>query len=151
MHLLNNAVDAIDSQAEKFQAKKKVESFTTAHTISIGTEAINSDGGVRISIADNGMGIPEQVRSFIFDPFFTTKAVGKGSGLGLSICYQIIVIKHSGTIIYNSTPENGTEFIIEIPTQPTRHLHTPKKKNCEILRIVIKLRIYIIYFFSHVA
>ncbi|MGB3755610.1 MAG: response regulator [Rivularia sp. (in: cyanobacteria)] len=129
MHLLNNAVDAIDSQAEKFQAKKKVEGFTTAHTILIGTEAINSDGGVRISIVDNGMGIPEKVRSFIFDPFFTTKPVGKGSGLGLSICYQIIVKKHSGKMIYNSTPENGTEFIIEIPTQAAPGFTSRKEKT----------------------
>jgi signal transduction histidine kinase len=112
MHLLNNAIDALDEQA-----KKKVECFTTAHTIWIGTSAINNHSGVRISIADNGMGIPEKVRSLIFDPFFTTKPVGKGSGLGLYICYQIIVQKHSGKMIYNSTSENGTEFIIEIPTQ----------------------------------
>ncbi len=128
MHLLSNAVDAIDSQAEKFQAKK-VEGFTTAHTISIGTCAINNDGGVRISIADNGMGIPEKLRSFIFDPFFTTKPVGKGSGLGLYICYQIIVKRHLGTMNYNSTPGNGTEFIIEIPTQTARYLNTSKEKT----------------------
>ncbi|MGB6298435.1 MAG: response regulator [Rivularia sp. (in: cyanobacteria)] len=114
LHLLNNAVDAIDSQAEKFQAKK-VEGFTAAYTICINTRSIDRHNGVRICIADNGMGIPEKIRSLIFDPFFTTKPVGKGSGLGLSICYQIIVQKHCGKIICNSTPGNGTEFIIEIP------------------------------------
>lgn len=114
LHLLNNAVDAIDSQAEKFQAKK-VEGFTAAYTICINTRSIARHNGVRICIADNGMGIPEKIRSLIFDPFFTTKPVGKGSGLGLSICYQIIVQRHSGKIICNSTPGNGTEFIIEIP------------------------------------
>ncbi len=129
MHLLNNAVDAIDYRAEQSQAKKEVEGFTVAHTICIGTCAIDGDSGVRISIADNGMGIPEKVRSFIFDPFFTTKPVGKGSGLGLSICYQIIVEKHSGKIIYNSTPGNGTEFTIEIPALPTRDLHSSKEKT----------------------
>lgn len=129
MHLLNNAVDAVDSQAEKFQAKKKVEGLTAAHTIRIATQSLDNNSGVRISIADSGMGIPEKVRSFIFDPFFTTKPVGKGSGLGLSICYQIIVHKHSGNIIYNSTPENGTEFIIEIPFAPTSNLYSSKEKT----------------------
>lgn len=129
MHLLNNAVDAIDSQAEKFSAKKNNESFTHAHAIRIATSAVDDNSGVRISIADSGMGIPQKVRSFIFDPFFTTKSVGKGSGLGLSICYQIIVHKHSGNIIYNSTPGNGTEFIIEIPILPTRDLYTSKEKT----------------------
>lgn len=129
MHLLNNAVDAIDYRAEQSQAKKKAEDLMAAHTICIDTCAIASDSGVRISIADNGMGIPEKVRSFIFDPFFTTKPVGKGSGLGLSICYQIIVEKHSGKIIYNSTPGNGTEFTIEIPALPTRDLHSSKEKT----------------------
>jgi signal transduction histidine kinase len=114
LHLLNNAVDAIDSQAEKFQAKK-VDGLTAAYTICINTRSIDRHNGVRICIADNGMGIPEKIRSLIFDPFFTTKPVGKGSGLGLSICYQIIVQKHCGKIICNSTPGNGTEFIIEIP------------------------------------
>lgn len=129
MHLLNNAVDAIDSRAEKFQAKKKSQSFTAAHTIRIATSAIDGNVGVRISIADSGMGIPEKVRSSIFDPFFTTKPVGKGSGLGLAICYQIIVHKHSGNIIYNSTPGNGTEFIIEIPFVPTKDLYISKQKT----------------------
>ena len=71
----------------------------------------------RISIADNGIGIPEKIRRCIFDPFFTTKPVGKGRGLGLSICYQIIVQKHLGKLICNSSPGKGTEFIIELPTQ----------------------------------
>lgn len=129
MHLLNNAVDAIDSQAEKFQVKKQVEDFTAAHSIRISTSPIDGDSGVKISIADNGMGIPEKVRSLIFNPFFTTKPVGKGSGLGLSICYQIIVHQHSGKIIYNSTPGNGTEFIIEIPIMPTKNLYISREKT----------------------
>ena len=129
MHLLNNAVDAIDSQAEKFPPKKNNESLTHAHAIRIATSVVDGNSGVRISIADSGMGIPQKVRSFIFDPFFTTKPVGKGSGLGLSICYQIIVHKHSGNIIYNTTPGNETEFTIEIPILPTRDLYAFKEKT----------------------
>jgi signal transduction histidine kinase len=57
----------------------------------------------------------EAVRQRLFDPFFTTKAVGKGTGLGLSISYQIVVKKHGGCIECNSTPGQGTEFVITIP------------------------------------
>jgi signal transduction histidine kinase len=76
---------------------------------------------VKIAIADNGPGIEESLRSRLFDPFFTTKPVGKGSGLGLSISYQIIVQKHQGNITCTSSVDQGAEFAIEIPIeQPER-------------------------------
>jgi signal transduction histidine kinase len=59
--------------------------------------------------------MPEDVRARIFDPFFTTKPLGKGTGLGLSISYQIIVEKHGGKLKCLSAPNQGTEFVIEIP------------------------------------
>ena len=83
-------------------------------TIRIRTEAI-ADDWVAIRIADNGSGMPEEVRSKLFDPFFTTKPVGKGTGLGLSISYQIIVEQHGGRLNCWSEPGQGTEFAIEIP------------------------------------
>ncbi len=72
---------------------------------------------VKIAIADNGLGIEESLRSRLFDPFFTTKPVGKGSGLGLSISYQIIVQKHRGEITCTSSVGQGAEFVIEIPIE----------------------------------
>ncbi|MEH1864249.1 MAG: response regulator [Nostoc sp.] len=72
---------------------------------------------IKIAIADNGPGIEESVRSRLFDPFFTTKPVGKGSGLGLSISYQIIVQKHRGKITCTSSVGQGAEFAIEIPIE----------------------------------
>ncbi len=69
----------------------------------------------RISIADSGPGMTEDVRRRLFDPFFTTKPVGKGTGLGLSISYQIVVDKHKGKLTCLSAPGKGTEFVIEIP------------------------------------
>ncbi len=68
-----------------------------------------------IRIADNGPGMPKEVRSRIFDPFFTTKPVGKGTGLGLSISYKIVVEKHRGKLKCTSQPGDGTVFSIEIP------------------------------------
>jgi signal transduction histidine kinase len=69
---------------------------------------------VQIVIGDTGPGMPAEIQAKIFDPFFTTKAIGKGTGLGLGICYKIIQ-QHQGSIKVNSTPESGTEFVITLP------------------------------------
>jgi signal transduction histidine kinase len=61
--------------------------------------------------------MPESVRKRIFDPFFTTKAVGKGTGMGMPISYQIVTEKHGGKLDCFSIPDEGTEFIIQIPVQ----------------------------------
>ncbi len=68
-----------------------------------------------IQISDNGNGIPEKVISKIFDPFFTTKEVGKGTGQGLAIAYDIIVQKHDGNIFVESKVGEGTTFKISLP------------------------------------
>jgi signal transduction histidine kinase len=70
---------------------------------------------VEIRIRDTGTGIPEKVRDRIFDPFFTTKEVGRGSGQGLSISYDIVVNKHNGEIDFETEPGKGTTFIIRLP------------------------------------
>ena len=69
---------------------------------------------VKIAISDNGSGIPEDIREKIFDPFFTTKDVGVGTGLGMSISYEIIQ-KHNGRIEVDSREGQGTTFTIELP------------------------------------
>lgn len=71
-------------------------------------------GHVEITIADNGCGIPEENLARIFDPFFTTKAVGKGTGLGLHLAYNIIR-DHGGTIDVTSRVGEGTTFVIRLP------------------------------------
>jgi signal transduction histidine kinase len=63
------------------------------------------------------LGIPSEIQPRIFDPFFTTKPIGKGTGLGMSISYQIITEKHGGKLECFSTPGNGTKFIISIPVR----------------------------------
>ncbi|MBM3429185.1 MAG: HAMP domain-containing histidine kinase, partial [Bacteroidetes bacterium] len=78
------------------------------------TEVLGSER-VAIRIADNGLGIPEEVQKRLFDPFFTTKPAGKGTGLGMSISYQIVIEKHGGLLWCVSSPGKGAEFIIEIP------------------------------------
>ncbi|MCF4968824.1 PAS domain S-box protein [Nostoc sp. CMAA1605] len=108
LNILNNAIDAVDeSLCSKAQAEPQ---------ICIRTQLINSHQ-VKISIIDNGLGIPEILKQQIFDPFFTTKPVGKGTGMGLAISYQIITVKHGGSLECLSIPTGGTEFVITIPLQ----------------------------------
>jgi len=73
------------------------------------------DVTVILEIADNGPGIPQEIRSKIFEPFFTTKPVGKGTGLGLSISYQIVTEFHNGCLQCDSHPGRGTCFAISLP------------------------------------
>jgi signal transduction histidine kinase len=114
MHLLNNAIDAIE-EAVGDQSSTPY-SLLLAPQIRIHTEVTDLNM-VKIAITDNGLGIEESLRSRLFDPFFTTKPVGKGSGLGLSISYQIIVQKHRGNITCTSSVGKGAEFTIEIPIE----------------------------------
>ena len=96
--------------------------------IALGTNAIDAmpDGGtltfrafaspnrVAIEVEDTGSGIPTEDLSKIFEPFFTTKEVGKGTGLGLAVCYGIIT-DHGGRLSVRSTPGKGTTFTILLP------------------------------------
>lgn len=98
MNLMINAAQAIERDGE----------------IKIETRYI--DGIVEVEISDTGIGIPKENISKIFDPFFTTKEVGKGTGLGLNISYNIIK-EHNGAIDVESTLGKGTKFTIKIPVQ----------------------------------
>ncbi|RCJ16953.1 serine/threonine protein kinase [Nostoc sp. ATCC 43529] len=108
MNVLSNAIDALEESLVKNPEKM------TNPSISIHTEQVDAHQ-VQIRIADNGLGMPESVRRRLFDPFFTTKPVGKGTGMGLSISYQIITEKHGGLLYCHSEPGQGAEFIIRIP------------------------------------
>ena len=112
MNILSNAIDALEDSVANANHSTQAGEF--APTITIQTQQIQADA-VQITIADNGSGIAEAVKARIFDPFFTTKPIGKGTGMGLSISYQIVTEKHRGTLSCCSTPETGTEFVIEIP------------------------------------
>ncbi|GAP98029.1 sensor histidine kinase [Leptolyngbya sp. NIES-2104] len=99
MNLLANAIDAVET--------------TNTPQITICTSTENND--IKITIADNGIGMTEAVRAKVFDHAFTTKAVGKGTGLGLAIVHQIIVQQHWGTIAVFSEPQQGTTFVLKLP------------------------------------
>ena len=104
LNLIVNAADAIGEKVPADAGKGVITLSTRRHAL-----------GVEIRIADNGVGIDEQVQKKIFDPFFTTKRVGKGTGQGLTVCYQVIVNRHGGTIHCQSELGAGTTFILRLP------------------------------------
>ncbi|WP_238178433.1 ATP-binding sensor histidine kinase [Calothrix sp. 336/3] len=110
MNLIANAIDALE---ESNQGKTYTEIEKNPNTITINTSILND--GVCIRIADNGMGMSQEVQDKLFNAFFTTKPEGKGTGLGLSISYQIVTEKHGGSLKCNSAPGKGAEFIITLP------------------------------------
>ncbi|MBD2040937.1 response regulator [Microcoleus sp. FACHB-672] len=118
MNIIGNAIDALN-QSNKSRAPTEIKNCPS--TITISTQVINSDS-VRVSIKDNGPGMPARVKERLFDPFFTTKPSGEGTGLGLSISYQIVVDKHYGQLQCFSEIGQGAEFVIEIPI----------KQSCEM-------------------
>jgi signal transduction histidine kinase len=83
----------------------------------LGIEIGRIDGAVVLTYRDNGKGMAPEVRRRIFEPFFTTKRGQGGSGLGLSIVYNLVTKTLGGTILCNSMPGAGTEFVITIPDE----------------------------------
>lgn len=73
---------------------------------------------LRLDVTDNGPGIPEDVRARVFDPFFTTKPRGVGTGIGLSVCYNVVTA-HDGEIDVARGPEGGSRFTVRLPSAPT--------------------------------
>jgi len=111
MNILANGIDALDKLSSQ---RSFEENQGDPLWIEISTELL-PENWVNIKILDNGIGIPEELRSRIFDPFFTTKDVGKGTGLGLSISYQIVVEKHGGKLFCESSSDRGISFVISLP------------------------------------
>jgi signal transduction histidine kinase len=122
MNIIANAIDALSETYQSLVEKGKLDTtYENPYPLKIWIRTeLTEDKYIVIRIADNGKGIPEDLQTRLFDPFFTTKPVGKGTGLGLSISYQIIVEKHNGQISCVSSPGNGAEFIIQIPSVPPR-------------------------------
>ncbi|EDX85427.1 ATPase, histidine kinase-, DNA gyrase B-, and HSP90-like domain protein [Synechococcus sp. PCC 7335] len=105
MNILVNAIDALEENQAENQATNAEITISTAR----------QENQAIITIADNGPGMDEATRGKIFDPFFTTKPVGKGTGMGMAISYQIVVDKHHGQLLLKSSKGKGTEFTICLP------------------------------------
>ena len=105
LNLIVNAAHAIADKMERDAAGKGRITITTK----------TDDDAVEVRITDTGRGIPVEHHPRIFTPFFTTKPVGKGTGQGLAMAYNVIHNRHGGTIHFETAVGQGTTFIIRLP------------------------------------
>jgi two-component system NtrC family sensor kinase len=108
LNLINNAFYAVNEKNKNLSGLKDLRGLVTVQTKKINDK-------VEITVSDNGNGIPQNIIDKIFQPFFTTKPTGQGTGLGLSLAYDIITKEHNGTIKVQSEEGEGTSFIINLP------------------------------------
>jgi signal transduction histidine kinase len=106
LNLINNAFQALE---------EKSRSVADGYQPTVTVSTTRSQQGVVIRVEDNGPGIPEAIKDKIFQPFFTTKPTGEGTGLGLSLSYDIVTKGHGGDISVQSTAGVSTTFIISLP------------------------------------
>ncbi|MEN9571483.1 MAG: hypothetical protein RL172_2714, partial [Bacteroidota bacterium] len=106
LNLINNAFYAVS-------VRKKLNEPGYEPTVTVST--VKQPGSICIMVKDNGTGIPPQVANKIFQPFFTTKPTGQGTGLGLSLSYDIVTKGHGGALKVDTKEGAGTEFIIQLP------------------------------------
>ena len=107
LNIINNAFYAA------YEKKKKSSNNNFSPTLRVSTK--NLDRKVEIRIGDNGNGIPKNILDKIFQPFFTTKPTGEGTGLGLSLSYDIVTKVHGGELKVETEEGEFTEFIITLP------------------------------------
>ena len=107
LNLINNAFYAVNER----QKKEQDSEYKPRVTLTTKKQADQ----VVIEVADNGTGMPEQVKEKIFQPFFTTKPTGEGTGLGLSLSYDIVTKGHGGSINVSTSTNQGTVFSVQLP------------------------------------
>jgi signal transduction histidine kinase len=116
MNLLTNAFYAVNEKARLNTQSTQPEAYEP--TVTIGTHSSNSRSGVgtevSITVTDNGNGIPDSIKEKIFQPFFTTKPTGQGTGLGLSLSYDIVTKAHGGSIKVETEAGKFTRFVITL-------------------------------------
>jgi len=123
LNLYNNAFYSVNEKKKTASPPSKggIESFqkeyepTVTVTTSFNPPSGDKGAGISISVKDNGVGIPQKVLDKIYQPFFTTKPTGQGTGLGLSLSYDIITKGHGGEIKVNTKEGEDTEFIVSLP------------------------------------
>ena len=106
LNLINNAFHAVNEKA-----KQGIEGYSP--TVTISSRKLGDT--LEISVKDNGNGIPESIKDKIFQPFFTTKPTGQGTGLGLSLAYDIVTKGHAGHLEVETKENDGTDFTIILP------------------------------------
>jgi len=120
LNLLVNAAHAIITRQKTEQSQEKGKILITTS---------KNDQYVIIEIKDSGTGIPESARDRIFEPFFTTKEVGKGTGQGLAIAYDVVVRNHKGKLYFKTEEGVGTSFFVELPIHQGAIQQSPSPKE----------------------
>jgi len=122
LNLYNNAFHAVQERVKKgevgYLPKVRVEVRSVANSqlpVANSESGIHNSESVRIAVSDNGMGIPDAIRTKIFQPFFTTKPTGEGTGLGLSLSYDIVTKGHGGSLEVESEEGKGSVFTVVLP------------------------------------
>jgi two-component system, NtrC family, sensor kinase len=116
LNLINNAFYAVNQRNQQLASSlKQGESSTETYTPSVFVSTKQIKKTIEIRVKDNGTGMPESVKNKIFQPFFTTKPTGQGTGLGLSLSYDIVTKGHGGTLEVKTKEGEFTEFIITLP------------------------------------
>jgi len=113
LNLITNAFYVVDEKKKLLAVSQQPTAIPYEPTVWVSTK--KTGGKVTISVRDNGNGIPQSVKDKIFQPFFTTKPTGQGTGLGLSMSYDIVTKGHGGEIKVDTTAGEGTTFIIILP------------------------------------
>ncbi|HRO70297.1 MAG TPA: HAMP domain-containing sensor histidine kinase, partial [Chitinophagaceae bacterium] len=117
LNLLTNAFYTVNEKKKSADIAGSANGYEP--TVSVRTK--KEKDAVRIEVSDNGNGIPQKILDKIFQPFFTTKPTGQGTGLGLSLSYDIITKGHGGELKVETTENKGTSFIIKIPFKLPLH------------------------------
>jgi len=118
LNLINNAFYAVQKKKQETSEPEQPDlSVATNYEPTVWVTTKKIDDEIHISVRDNGTGIPDEVRSKIFQPFFTTKPTGQGTGLGLSLAYDIVTKGHGGEIECESVEGEGTTFVVKLPIQ----------------------------------
>ena len=113
LNLFNNAFYAVQQRQQQERETGTLAGYAYRPAVKVSTK--QTPVGIEIRIVDNGIGIPDELEGKIFQPFFTTKPTGSGTGLGLSLSYDIITKGHSGTLEVESEEHKGTTFTIMLP------------------------------------
>ena len=109
-------LNLFDNALQTMRARAAAEGDGYAPRLSVASRPLPG-GGAEVRVSDNGVGIPEAVRERIFEPFFTTKPTGEGTGLGLSLTYEIVVHGHGGRLEVETVEGEGTTFVVSLPAE----------------------------------
>ena len=115
LNVMNNACYTV-----KERAAQEGPDYKPTVDVKVALSQNGADGELRVDITDNGMGMTPEIRAKIFENFFTTKPAGQGTGLGMSITYDIITKNHGGQLLVETQPKVGTTFTFIIPVKIAR-------------------------------